>query len=47
MIYFYFRLLTNKVMSSMNMKGNKGKTAFSKTKAYEVVVGEFVIFLAL
>ena len=33
------------------MKGNKGKTAFLKTKIYEVVVGEFVgsqlIFLAL
>eukprot|EP00112_Aurelia_sp_Birch-Aquarium-sp1_P014821 Seg3223.1 transcript_id=Seg3223.1/GoldUCD/mRNA.D3Y31 product="hypothetical protein" protein_id=Seg3223.1/GoldUCD/D3Y31 len=32
------RLLTNKMMSCMNMKGNKGKTAFSKTKVYEVVV---------
>ena len=35
------RLMTNELMSHMNLRGNGAKIAFGKTQLYKIIIGMF------
>ena len=41
-----FRLMSNEVVTKMNMSGSRGKSSFKKTSTYAVVVCKNFLFIS-